>query len=194
MHPFDSEFAIFTLIMVLSYFGFAPSDVLFSVSNWNNKTKLFPWWLNTTVSSAASSSSVGTIIPDIGQPVYDYAYRYEALDHAQTAFFVSIVVTQIADVLIVKTRRLSLFTGLYKRIICNRVLLVGILEELLLAACLCYIPGLNSVLGARPIKFVHWLWGIPFAILILAYDEFRKFLIRQKHTGIGKCVSKTTYW
>ena len=59
----------------------------------------------------------------------------------------------------------------------NVVLSIGLIEETLLAILLCYIPQLN-VLGTRPIRFVHWFPAMPFSMLIVIYDEIRKYLIR----------------
>merc|ERR1711970_491151 len=54
-----------------------------------------------------------------------------------TAFFTSIVVVQWADLLICKTRRLSIFQQGMR----NKVLIASLFEETLLAAVLAYMPG-----------------------------------------------------
>jgi len=97
----------------------------------------------------------------------------EALAHAQCAYFISIIVVQWADLVCCKTRELSLFTqGMH-----NKVLNFGLFSETALGAILCYVTALNG-LGTRPIAFVHWLPALPFSVLILAYDEVRKYLMR----------------
>mmetsp|Transcript_14473 Transcript_14473/g.29165 ORF Transcript_14473/g.29165 Transcript_14473/m.29165 type:complete len:1142 (-) Transcript_14473:212-3637(-) len=98
----------------------------------------------------------------------------EALTHAQAAFFVSIVVVQWADVLACRTRRLSI----YHQGMRNTVLNFGLLSETVLAVILCYVEPIN-VIGTRPIRFVHWFPAMPFAIIIVVYDEIRKYLIRR---------------
>ncbi len=50
--------------------------------------------------------------------------------------------------------------------------------ETLLAAILCYTPGLTFALGTRPLKFLHWMPGIPYSIFIFLYDETRKKIMR----------------
>mmetsp|Transcript_12541 Transcript_12541/g.38323 ORF Transcript_12541/g.38323 Transcript_12541/m.38323 type:complete len:442 (-) Transcript_12541:131-1456(-) len=117
----------------------------------------------------------------------------ETLQHAQGAFFVSIVISQIGGGLICKTRKLSLFQQGMR----NWVLNLGILEELLLCAALAYIPFINRLLGTAAIKVLHWLPGIPFAISEVVYDELRKFFIRRgerKGTRFGGWVARMTYW
>mmetsp|Transcript_13138 Transcript_13138/g.19825 ORF Transcript_13138/g.19825 Transcript_13138/m.19825 type:complete len:141 (+) Transcript_13138:22-444(+) len=112
--------------------------------------------------------------------------QIDILQRAQTAYLVSIIVVQWADLLICKTRNLSLFQQGMR----NMVLNFGLFFETALIAFIVYTPYLNVVLTTRPIKFVHWLPAIPFSILILSYDEIRKFLIRR---GI-KWIEDYTYW
>ncbi|KAH3762597.1 sodium/potassium-transporting ATPase subunit alpha-2 [Pelomyxa schiedti] len=156
---------LFTYFYVLNDYGFPPSSLYGIAGDWADKT---------------------LEINDM-----DYEYRQNALGHAQTAYFVSIVVTQVADLLICKTRRSSLFQLGMK----NWLLVIAILEELVLACCILYIPGVNTVLGTKPIKATYWALSLPFALLIFLYDEGRKFLIRRaREWKIGKLVEWSTYW
>jgi sodium/potassium-transporting ATPase subunit alpha len=98
----------------------------------------------------------------------------EALQYAQTAFFISIIVVQWSDILACKTRTLSLrIQGMR-----NNKLTFGLFFETTLGALLCYVPAFNSAFSTRPIYFVHWLAPLPFMIFILSYDEIRKLLMR----------------
>uniref|UniRef100_A0A7R9U5E7 Cation-transporting P-type ATPase N-terminal domain-containing protein n=1 Tax=Pinguiococcus pyrenoidosus TaxID=172671 RepID=A0A7R9U5E7_9STRA len=97
----------------------------------------------------------------------------EALRHSQGAFFVSIVVVQWADLLICKTRWLSIRSQGMK----NSTLNFGLFFETALAAWLCYCLPIH-VLGTRNLRLTHWFPGIPFSIMIFVYDETRKFLMR----------------
>ena len=99
---------------------------------------------------------------------------WESLKHAQGAFFSSIVVGQIAGLLVCKTRILSIATQGMK----NNFMLFGIGTELLLVAWLAYCKPLNDMLGTRNIRLVHWFCAIPFAMLIFIFDEGRKALMR----------------
>eukprot|EP01060_Flectonema_neradi_P022202 TRINITY_DN30481_c0_g1_i1.p1 TRINITY_DN30481_c0_g1~~TRINITY_DN30481_c0_g1_i1.p1 ORF type:complete len:1401 (+),score=372.93 TRINITY_DN30481_c0_g1_i1:73-4275(+) len=94
---------------------------------------------------------------------------------AQTGFFVSIVIVQWSDILICKTRRLSLFTQGMK----NDQLNFGLFFETALACFFMYVPGLSTVFGLARLRFVYWLPAMPFALLIFTYDETRKWIIRQ---------------
>jgi sodium/potassium-transporting ATPase subunit alpha len=113
---------------------------------------------------------------------------FEALTHAQTAFFISIIVVQWADLISCKTRTLSL----QQQGMRNGTMNVGLIFETVLGAALCYIEPINKPLGTRPLAFVHWLPALPFSILILTYDETRKWLLRS--LGKDNWVERNTYY
>jgi len=96
-----------------------------------------------------------------------------ANQHAQAAYWVSIVVVQWADLLICKTRWLSI----RQQGLRNSVLNFGLFFETLLAAWLCYFAAFQ-VLGTQPIRLTHWMPGIPWSMMIFIYDETRKYLMR----------------
>jgi sodium/potassium-transporting ATPase subunit alpha len=109
------------------------------------------------------------------------------LAKAQSAFWVSIVIVQWSDILICKTRRLSLFDQGMK----NDQLNFGLFFETALAVCLIYLPGVATVFGIQKLRFIYWLPAFPFAILIITYDELRKWLIRNFEGG---WLDQKTYW
>lgn len=92
----------------------------------------------------------------------------------QTAFFISIVVVQWADLIICKTRNLSIFSQGMK----NWVLNFALILETAIAAFLSYTPGMDTALRMYPLKWHWWLPALPFSLLILIYDEFRKLALR----------------
>lgn len=118
----------------------------------------------------------------------------KVLRRAQTAFFISIIEVQWADVLICKTRYLSLFQqGFFSNLVLN----AGLLEETLLGALLVYVPFLHGPFGTQPLRAVHWLPALPFVVIIFTYDEVRKFLLRlgkTKGNKFGMWLYDNTYW
>ena len=104
-----------------------------------------------------------------------------------TAFFVSIVVVQWADLLICKTRKNSIFQQGMK----NHVMNFGLIFETVLAAILSYTPGMDKGLKMYPLKFNWWFPALPFSLLIFVFDEVRKLLIR---TYPGGWVEQETYY
>lgn len=113
-------------------------------------------------------------------------YQNNVLVYAQTAYFICIIVVQWADLLISKTRKLSLFEQGLK----NRFMNFGLVFETVLGAVLCYVSPFWA-LGIRPILFIHWLPGLPWSMTILMYDETRKWLMR--HGKLGRWT-ELTYW
>jgi len=99
----------------------------------------------------------------------------EALHHAQCASFICIIIVQWADLMICKTRWLSI----RQRGMVNPAMNFGLLFETILGAFLCYCPGIGVALGTRPIRLTHWVPGAPWAIFIFMYDEIRKKMMRQ---------------
>merc|ERR1712038_1297684 len=105
-----------------------------------------------------------------------------------TAYFVSIVVVQWADLIICKTRKLSVFQQGMK----NWVMNFGLLFETLLAIFLSYTPGMDKGLRMYPLKINWWLPAIPFSLLIFCYDETRKYLLRR--LPAGNWIERETYY
>jgi sodium/potassium-transporting ATPase subunit alpha len=105
-----------------------------------------------------------------------------------TAFFTSIVVVQWADLLICKTRRLSIFQQGMR----NKIMIAGLFEETLLAAVLAYMPGTDVALRMYPLEWHWWLVPMPFSFLIFVYDETRKYLLR--NNAPGNWIETETYY
>jgi sodium/potassium-transporting ATPase subunit alpha len=95
---------------------------------------------------------------------------------ATTACLVGIIVTQIANVFACRSSSVSIFT---LGILSNRLVLAGIATEILLAALIIYTPLGNSLFACAPLGINVWLLLIPFALLLLASDETRKFFVRR---------------
>jgi len=98
----------------------------------------------------------------------------EALAHAQTAYFVAIVIVQWADLMICKTR----MNSIRQQGMLNSFMNFGLVFETLLACFLCYLPVVSIGVGTRPIRLTHWLPAVPFSLWIFGYDEVRKWIMR----------------
>jgi sodium/potassium-transporting ATPase subunit alpha len=110
---------------------------------------------------------------DQGDCVY-YDERMDILRQAQTAFLASIVIMQIGCGIAAKTRINSIFShGMV-----NAVLNFGIVQEIILIALLTYAPFLNYAFGTKGLDAIDWVIAIPFAILVIIYDEHRKYWLR----------------
>merc|ERR1711962_1142499 len=132
------------------------------------------------------SQAVNDLEDSYGQ---EWTYRdRKILEYTcHTAFFVSIIVVQWADLIICKTRKLSVFQQGMKNWFMN----FGLVFETLLAAILSYTPGMDKGLRMYPLKINWRLPAIPFSILIFCYDETRKFLLRRNPGG---WIESETYY
>ena len=100
---------------------------------------------------------------------------------AVTGFFASIIICQVADVMICRTRRQSLLTvGLLS----NRLVRVGIGTELLLLALISYVPAFNAFFGTAPLAPWQLALSLPFAAFILFADELRRFFVRRENSFV----------
>jgi len=134
-------------------------------------------------------------------PISQYTRR-EALAQSNTAYFISIIIVQWADLMICKTRTRSLF----EQAMTNGFMNYALFFETMLGAFLVYIPQANIVMGTAPLRFVWWTSAIPFSIMIYIYDEVRKGYIRnhranwmksKAHKGEkykGSWLTHNTFW
>ncbi|CAI5638347.1 unnamed protein product [Oreochromis niloticus] len=149
----------FTYFVILSENGFLPKDLVGIRVFWDNR------YLNDLEDS-------------YGQE-WTYERRKIVEFTCHTAFFTSIVIVQVADLLICKTRTNSIVKQGMK----NYVLIFGIFEEMALAAFLSYCPGMDIAIRMYPMKPWWWLCSVPYSFLIFIYDEVRKYILRRSPGG-----------
>ncbi|NWQ79529.1 AT1A1 ATPase, partial [Columbina picui] len=149
----------FTYFVIMAENGFWPSGLLGIRVQWDDR------WVNDVEDSYGQ------------QWTYEQRKIVEFTCH--TAFFVSIVVVQWADLIICKTRRNSVFQQGMK----NKILIFGLFEETALAAFLSYCPGMDVALRMYPLKPTWWFCAFPYSLLIFLYDEIRKLIIRRNPGG-----------
>jgi len=157
----------FTYCVIMGENGFRPYDLVGLRKDWDDKT------INDLSDSYGSE--------------WTYAQRKNLELTCHTAFFTTIVIVQWADVIISKTRKLSVF----QQGMTNWFLNFALLFETLLAVFLQYTPGLNVGLRLRPLNATWWFIGMPFSLLIWIFDEIRRYLIRKYPGG---WVERETYY
>jgi sodium/potassium-transporting ATPase subunit alpha len=157
----------FSYFVILAENGFWPSRLLGIRKEWDSK-------------------GINDLEDSYGQE-WTYAQRKVLEYTCHTAFFMSIVVVQWADLCICKTRRNSIIhQGMM-----NHHLTFGLFFETALAAFLAYCPGLDKGLRMYPLRFTWWLAPMPFSLAIFVYDEVRKALLRRYPGG---WVEMETYY
>lgn len=118
-------------------------------------------------------------------------YSTEALKYAQGGYLVSIVCVQWSDLLICKTRNLSIS----QQLMINNFANFGLLFETALVALLSYIEALNIGLGTRPVASVHFaIPSFSFFAVIMFYDELRKLYLRAGWGDVTKNEFKYKGW
>uniref|UniRef100_A0A915JWC8 Cation-transporting P-type ATPase C-terminal domain-containing protein n=1 Tax=Romanomermis culicivorax TaxID=13658 RepID=A0A915JWC8_ROMCU len=73
----------------------------------------------------------------------------------------------------------------------NWTLNFGVVFETVLAAFLCYCPGLEEGLRMFPLRFSQWWPALPFALLIFIFDETRRCIMRRNPDGF---LERETYY
>ena len=158
----------FTYFVILAENGFLPWDLFGLRKSWD-------------------SMAVNDLEDSYGQ---EWTYRdRKSLEYTcHSAFFVTIVIVQWADLIICKTRMNSVFQQGMKNWFMN----FGLCFETLLAIVLCYTPGMDKGLRMYPLKINWWIPALPFSLLIWIYDECRKSIIRRR--GLQSWIAKETYY
>merc|ERR1712051_562046 len=149
----------FVYFVIMAENGFWPSRLFGLRKNWD-------------------SIAVNDLEDSYGQE-WTYKDRKVLEYTCHTAFFVSIVVVQWADLIICKTRKLSVF----QQGMSNWFMNFGLFFETALACLLSYTPGMDKGLRMHPLKFWWWIPALPFSVLIFCYDETRKYLLRRLPAG-----------
>jgi sodium/potassium-transporting ATPase subunit alpha len=118
-----------------------------------------------------------------GIPLAESSLLYKT---AVTSFFAAVVICQIANVLICRTRRQSILTiGIFS----NQLIWFGIATELALLAAVSHAPKLQLLFGTATIGWFELSLGLPFALFILLMDEFRRWQIRQNNVFVIRWLS-----
>lgn len=146
--------------------GFFTYFVLYSENGWNMGRLL-------NIRKEWDDPANGTIKNSVGED-WSFERRKELEYTVQTAFFVTIVVMQWGDLIVSKTRKLSIF----QQGMDNQVLNFSLFFETAVTALLVYLPGMTAAFKLYPFAFAWWLLGVPFALLSIVFEECRKLLIR----------------
>ncbi|KAK7092204.1 sodium/potassium-transporting ATPase subunit alpha-3-like [Littorina saxatilis] len=165
--------------MIQAVAGFYAWIVVFAESGW--RLRSLP-----KVRVAWDSSNVNDLEDTYGQN-WTQSQRKDLQLTGYTVFFVTIVIVQWSDLVICKTRRLSLV----HQKMTNHVLTFSLFFETALALLLCYTPGMAAALQTRPLLFTWWLPAFPFQFLIMIFDENRRYILRRNPGGF---VERETYF
>merc|ERR1712198_238826 len=158
----------FTYFVILAENGFLPPDLFGIRKSWD-------------------SLAINDLEDSYGQE-WTYKDRKILEYTCHSAFFVSIVIVQWADLIICKTRMNSVFQQGMKNWFMN----FGLIFETVLACILSYTPGMDKGLRMYPLNWNWWLPALPFSLLIFCYDETRKYILRSLPKG--SWIERETYY
>ncbi|XP_018052959.1 PREDICTED: sodium/potassium-transporting ATPase subunit alpha-like [Atta colombica] len=157
----------YTYFMVLMMNGFMPNRLLGLRIEWENP-------------------SINDLQDSWGQ-TWTYKNRMNLLMEAQSGYFLSIVITQMVDLIMCKTRRNSIF----QQGMSNWFVNFSFVFEAILTGLLLYVPGTEYVLKTMPL-IAYWYWpSLPLGAFLWIYDELRRLCIRLFPRGI---MERETYY
>ncbi|XP_026725207.1 sodium/potassium-transporting ATPase subunit alpha-like [Trichoplusia ni] len=157
---------MYAYFVVFAQDGFFPSSLMFIRNEWETRR---------------------AVVKDTLGRDWLYLDRKKVERKAQTAYFVAVCWTQISDVIICKTRRISII----KKGMKNHVLNVSIIVDLVAALCVTYFPLCNEVFNTEALSWYDFFLACPFMVLMVAGDEIRRYLIRN---NISQWVERETYY
>ena len=96
---------------------------------------------------------------------------------ATTACLTAIVLMQVANVQLCRSRRRSIFSG---PLLENTLITLGIVTELALILLIDYTPVGNALFGTMPIDDSVWLFSLPFMAVMVVLEEGRKAIVRRR--------------
>lgn len=150
---------LITYFIVMGDFGFYYTRIFFS-------------------SGTFESSYVNDFEDSYGQQ-WTYAQRMQLEHLLWTTYFFGIMEVQWANLLVKRTRRVSII----ENGIDNDWITLSLFFETILAVLLAYIPFINVILSTYPLMFRYVLCPLPIAIWFLVSDEIRKAIIRRWPNG-----------
>ena len=96
---------------------------------------------------------------------------------ATAACMSAIIVMQSVNVFLCRSSIQSVLT---RRVLSNRLILAGVVVEIISLLLIVYTPWGNTLLETAPVPAELWLFLIPFAIGMVALEELRKWVVRRQ--------------
>jgi magnesium-transporting ATPase (P-type) len=118
------------------------------------------------------------------RPGLPMASTGDLYERATTMTLAGIVAAQVGNVFACRTEHESVFrVGLFR----NRLVLAGILVEVVVLVGLILVPPLRDLFGLAPLTPREWAPLLAFPAIVLGLEEGRKWLVRR-----GRAASPTT--
>jgi len=136
------------------------------------------------LNAAAAMSSYYFVYLSAGwRPGLEMAASGPLYERATTMCLAGIVASQIGNAMAIRTDRESIFTvGLFT----NRLLLWGIVSEILILLALIYVPFLQGIFGTAPLTTTDLMFLTIFPPMMLLAEELRKAWGRRRSAVVAK--------
>lgn len=154
----ESSIAFFMYFFTMYLGNVPPSRLIFAFESWGQE-------FNHTILDRNGTVTETMLITRDDQD--------RLLREAQTAFFVSLVMTQLWNLVSVRTR----FQSSLRQSFDSRLLL-HMLGELMIVLIICYLPFFNINLSTAQARWYHFAIPAILGSLIFIFDEIRKFCVR----------------
>ena len=110
-----------------------------------------------------------------------------AYTQATTACLTAIVLMQVVNVHLCRSRRMSVFS---KPFFGNPMIAAGIAAELVLLLLIVYTPAGHALFGTAAIDVRAWLVSVPFAIAMVVFEEIRKAVMRRRSMSVMYSIAR----
>jgi magnesium-transporting ATPase (P-type) len=136
------------------------------------------------LNAAAAMSSYYFVYLSAGwRPGLEMAASGSLYERATTMCLAGIVASQIGNAMAIRTDRESIFTvGIFT----NRLLLWGIVSQILILLALIYVPFLQGIFGTAPLSITDLMFLTIFPPMMLLAEELRKAWGRRRSTVVAK--------
>lgn len=143
-------------------------------------------WLPFAADTYFKEGAPDLVIPD-GR-VYDEAAQLELLSFAQSAYWMTLVLSQFWHIWMVRGRKESAFRSLKRH---NIVLYLGVLIEIALVIIFIYVPFIQPILNTAPVSGIYWVFNLVFLAVALPYTEITKHIARRNP---GHFIARHLRW
>lgn len=101
--------------------------------------------------------------------------------HATTMTLMGVIFCQIGNVFACRSETRPFYKSFASE---NKWIYIGILAELAIALALVYVPFMQTIFDTAPLKGTDFLFLLACPIILLAFEEFRKLIVRKRKARI----------
>lgn len=131
------------------------------------------------------SPAINDLVDSYGQE-WTYVRRRELEYTCHTAYFDTIVIVRMVVLLCCRSKRDSYLRHLFDNKMANFAMIFVVFFTLLMT----YYPPFQYGLRMYPLKLEWWLVGFPFGVIMLVFDEIRKWIIRRyPHSDVARVIT-----